>query len=91
MAALNENDLREGLRSEGFRKIYVWQDGPGTYYPEHTHATETAHIVLDGEMSLMMDGAMRTYRVGEHCDVPAGTEHCARIGPKGSKYLIGER
>lgn len=91
MTALNENDLRESLRSEGFRKIYVWQDGPSAYYPEHTHATATAHIVLDGEMTLMMDGAMRTYRAGERCDVPAGAEHCARMGPKGCKYLIGER
>ncbi|PYY22625.1 MAG: cupin domain-containing protein [Acidobacteria bacterium] len=91
MAAVNEDALRETLRSEGFRRVYVWQDGPSAYYPEHTHPTETAHIVLDGEMTLMMDGAMRTYKTGERCDVPAGAEHCARMGAQGCRYLIGER
>jgi len=91
MVAVNEENLREGLRSEGFRRIYVWQDGPNANYEAHTHATETAHIILDGEMTLIMDGAMRTYKAGERCDVPAGAEHCARMGPKGCKFLIGER
>jgi mannose-6-phosphate isomerase-like protein (cupin superfamily) len=91
MATLNEEELREGLRAEGFRRIYVWQDGPHAYYPEHTHATETAHVILDGEMTVTMNGGLRTYKTGERCDVPAGAEHCARMGPRGCKYLIGER
>ena len=91
MSALNEDDLLDGLRAEGFRRIYVWQDAPSADYPEHTHPTETAHIVLEGEMTLIMNGAMRTYAPGERCDVPAGAEHCARMGPKGCRYLIGER
>ncbi|HJW99562.1 MAG TPA: hypothetical protein VJ453_05360 [Terriglobales bacterium] len=87
----SEEQLREQLRSEGFRRIYVWQDEPHAYYPEHTHATNSAHILLDGELTLMMSGAVRRYHSGERCDVPAGAEHCARIGPNGGKYLIGER
>jgi mannose-6-phosphate isomerase-like protein (cupin superfamily) len=91
MAALNEDDLREALRAQGFRRIYVWQDGDNAYYAEHTHPTETAHIVLSGEMTLTMNGALRTYKPGERCDVPAGAAHCARMGPSGCRYLIGER
>ena len=91
MAALNEDDLREGLRAEGFRRVYVWQDGPSAYYPEHTHPTETAHIILDGEMTITTGGVVRIYKAGERCDVPAGAEHCARTGAKGCRYLIGER
>lgn len=91
MIAFNEEDLSERLRSEGFRRTYVWQDGPGAYYAEHTHAAQTAHIVLDGEMTLTMNGRSRTYQRGERCDVPAGAEHSARMGPSGCKYLIGER
>lgn len=91
MATLNEEALEAQLHSEGFRRTYVWQDGPGAFYAEHTHPTETAHIILEGEMALTMNGGMRVYRQGERCDVPAGTEHCARMGPKGCRYLIGER
>jgi mannose-6-phosphate isomerase-like protein (cupin superfamily) len=83
--------LCEQLRREGFLHTYVWQDGPHAYYPEHTHPTETAHIILEGEMTLTQGGQTRTYRAGERVDVPAGAVHSARMGPQGCRYLIGER
>lgn len=70
---------------------YVWQDEPDVFYPEHIHATETAHIILSGEMTLTMNGRSETYKAGYRCDVPAGTVHSAKMGPQGCRYLIGER
>ena len=67
--------------------MFVWQDGPNTYYPDHTHTALTAHIILDGEMTLAMNGVSQTYRRGERCDVPAGAVHAARMGPTGSGIL----
>ncbi len=86
-----EEQLQGKLHSEGFRRTYVWEDSPNTFYPEHTHPTETAHIILNGEMTLVRSGEQRTYRRGERCDVPAGAVHSARMGPKGCRYLAGER
>lgn len=83
--------LEQQLQNEGFAHTYVWQDGPHAYYPDHTHATETAHIILQGEMTLTMANSSATYRVGERVDVPAGAVHSARMGPSGCQYLIGER
>jgi mannose-6-phosphate isomerase-like protein (cupin superfamily) len=91
MTTIDEEAMQEQLRAEGFRRIYVWQDGPVAFYPEHAHTTESAHIILEGEMTLTMNSGMRTYRVGERCDVPAGMEHCARMGPHGCRSLIGEK
>lgn len=88
------NDLAQiekQLHAEGFHHTYVWQDGPNTHYGDHTHAEETAHIILDGEMTLTMADQSKTYRLGERCDVPAGAVHSARMGPKGCRYLIGEK
>lgn len=89
--ALDEKALAKQLEREGFGHTIVWRDGPNTYYSEHTHETETAHIVLNGEMSLTMDGRTATYRPGERCDVPAGAVHSAKMGPQGCRYLIGEK
>lgn len=89
--ALDEKALAKQLEREGFSHTIIWHDGPNTYYSEHTHETETAHIVLNGEMSLTMDGRTATYRVGERCDVPARAVHSARMGPQGCRYLIGEK
>jgi quercetin dioxygenase-like cupin family protein len=91
MPPLNEAQLRKQLESEGFAHTFVWQDGPRAHYPDHTHAGLTAHIILGGEMALTMDGKSQTYRVGERCDVPAGTVHSAQMGPHGCRYLVGEK
>jgi mannose-6-phosphate isomerase-like protein (cupin superfamily) len=88
---IDEEALHQQLRSEGFRKTYTWQDAPSAFYPEHTHPTETAHIILDGEMTLTTGDGTRAYRTGERCDVPAGAVHSARMGPLGCRYLIGEK
>lgn len=88
---MEANSLEQQLRQEGFVHTYVWQDGPHAYYPDHTHATETAHIVLQGEMTLTMGGNSATYGSGDRVDVPAGAVHSARMGASGCQYLVGER
>jgi len=88
---MDEKELAKQLEREGFSHTYVWQDGANAFYPEHTHDTETAHIVLSGEMTLTMDGRTDTFPAGGRCDVPAGAVRSARMGPMGCRYLIGER
>lgn len=88
---MNTKDLERQLHSEGFASTYIWQDGPNAHYPDHTHPTETAHVILDGELTLTMNGTSQLYRAGERCDVPAGAVHSADMGPQGCRYLIGEK
>jgi mannose-6-phosphate isomerase-like protein (cupin superfamily) len=87
----SEKQLESKLRSEGFAHTYVWQDRPNAFYTDHTHAALTAHIILDGEMQLTMNGKSETFRAGDRCDVPAGAVHSAKMGPQGCRYLIGEK
>jgi mannose-6-phosphate isomerase-like protein (cupin superfamily) len=91
MASMSEERLRKQLAAEGFAHAYVWQDGPRAFYSDHTHAGLTAHVILDGEMTLTCDGQSETFRVGERCDVPAGAVHSAKMGPNGCRYLVGEK
>jgi mannose-6-phosphate isomerase-like protein (cupin superfamily) len=88
---MNVRDLEKALRAEGFAHTYAWQDGPGAYYPEHTHTSVTAHIVLDGEVTVTSEGKTLTYKAGDRFDVPAKTIHSAQMGPNGCRYLIGEK
>lgn len=88
---MDVHELEMRLRSEGFRHTYIWQDGPNAYYPDHSHPVETAHIILDGEMTLTQNGRQYIYRAGDRIDVPARTVHSARMGPRGCRYLIGEK
>ncbi len=88
---MKEKEWEKQLHEEGFRHLFVWQDGPHTVYPAHTHPVTTAHIILDGEMSLTMGGKAETFKPGERCDVPANTVHSAKMGSAGCRYLIGEK
>lgn len=88
---MDEKKLADGLRKEGFGHTFVWQDGPNAFYPDHQHQRETAHIILSGEMTLILEGHAKTYHAGERCDVPPLAAHSARMGPDGCRYLIGER
>jgi quercetin dioxygenase-like cupin family protein len=91
MAIASERELSKQLESEGFSATFVWQDAPGAFYPDHTHAGLTAHIILDGEMTLTMAGKSATYRAGERVDVPADAVHSAKMGSAGCRYLVGEK
>ena len=91
ITVMNEKELIAQLVGEGFSHTYVWEDVPNARYPDHTHGVETAHVILNGEMTLTMDGVTKTYNEGERCDVPANAVHSARMGPKGCRYLIGQR
>lgn len=64
--------LERQLHGEGFLRTYVWQDGSNMFYADHAHASETAHIILDGEMTLTQGGLTQTFGPGERCDVPSG-------------------
>jgi quercetin dioxygenase-like cupin family protein len=84
--------LEHQLRQEGFSHVYVWQDSAHAFYADHTHPVDTAHIILDGEMTLTCGGSTTTYKTGERPpDIPAGAVHSARMGPSGCRYLIGEK
>jgi quercetin dioxygenase-like cupin family protein len=84
--------LERQLKQEGFRHVYVWHDAADAFYPDHVHPVDTAHIILDGEMTLTCGGSTKTYKAGDRPpDVPAGAVHSARMGPGGCRYLIGEK
>ena len=88
---MNEKEWERRLREEGFSHVFVWRDEANVFYPDHTHAATTAHVILEGEMSLTTRGKRQTFRAGDRCDVPAHAVHAARMGPKGCKYLVGEK
>jgi mannose-6-phosphate isomerase-like protein (cupin superfamily) len=88
---ISESEMKKQLLAEGFAHTYVWQDGPHASYSDHTHAGLTAHIILDGELTLTMGGESQTFRVGDRCDVPAGAVHSAKMGLNGCRYLVGEK
>ncbi len=88
---MNEEQSKKQLEKEGFTNVYVWNDGPNIFYPNHTHSKITAHIILKGEMKVIMKNKTEKYKEGQRFDVPANSAHSAKTGPKGCNYVVGEK
>lgn len=88
---MNENSYEQKLREEGFSGVFIHRDRPNANYPDHTHRGTTAHIVIEGLITVTSEGNTVTYGPGERFDVPAGAVHSAIIGPEGCLYVIGEK
>ncbi len=84
-------ELKEKLEQDGYRHVCVIEDPPNKFYKNHAHLADTAHIILEGQMTLFLETGEKTAREGERFDVPKGDIHSAKIGPNGCKYIIGDK
>jgi quercetin dioxygenase-like cupin family protein len=80
----------EKLEREGWF-VTEWRDEPHTRYGSHTHADDEVRVVLDGSMTIVVDGVSHEVRAGERFDVVGGVEHHAVVGPDGCTYLAGAK
>jgi quercetin dioxygenase-like cupin family protein len=89
-SGMTEKELAAQLKREGFSHTYIWEDEPYKRYPDHKHPLQTANVILNGEVTITVEGKSNTYRAGDRCDIPANTVHSAVMGPRGCRYLVGE-
>jgi quercetin dioxygenase-like cupin family protein len=62
--------------------------GPNVVVSRHTHPGPEISYVLDGSLTLEVDGqAKRSVTAGQSIFVAAGTPHGGRAGPNGAKIL----
>ena len=64
-----------------------WSDDGGTFYPPHAHPHREVRVVLEGSMTVVVDGRARILGSGQRIDLAPGQMHEARIGADGVRYL----
>jgi quercetin dioxygenase-like cupin family protein len=79
------------LRAEGFPEIRVNEMQAGCHNSEHSHPFHVLALVLEGDITLTVQGEARTYRAGDEFSMKAGCAHVEDIGAQGVKYLVGRR
>jgi quercetin dioxygenase-like cupin family protein len=78
------------------RSYATWSNGPGDEYAVHTHAYRKHLVCLSGSITftLPVRGDAIELAPGDALDLPAGTAHSAKVGPKGVHcavaHLFGE-
>lgn len=79
------------LKREGYPEIRTNALPPHRHNPEHTHDFDVLALVLEGDITLTIEGRARTYRAGDEFTMKAGCAHVEDVGPQGVKYLVGRR
>ena len=82
-------EFEAGLRRDGLEVVYGGQKA-GFAEEEHAHGFDVRIFVLGGEITLTRDGKPETYHPGDHCELPAGCQHTAKVGPEGVAYIVGK-
>ncbi len=79
------------LAREGYPEIRTNALQANCHNAEHTHAFDVLALVLEGDITLTIEGRARTYRAGDEFTMKAGCAHVEDVGPQGVKYLVGRR
>jgi quercetin dioxygenase-like cupin family protein len=78
------------LRREGFDVVHGGQQ-PNFTEELHAHDFDARIMVLGGEITLTRENQAETFRAGDHCELPAGCQHTAKVGPEGVAYIVGKK
>lgn len=81
----------QALEKEGYDTVYEWQDEPGKTYEEHSHDYETAIMVTDGSMTVLINGQEQLVQANERISIKANQPHKVIVGENGVIYIIGEK
>jgi hypothetical protein len=87
---LKEAHFEFALRRDGFA-VERKQLAASTRVPEHAHPFDVRALVLNGEITLTVEGIDYAYREGDIFVVPAGHRHAEAVGPEGVDYVVGRR
>jgi len=79
------------LKTEGYPEIRTNQLPANCHNAEHSHPFDVLALVLEGDITLTVEGSARTYRAGDEFSLQAGRKHVEDAGPGGVKYLVGRR
>jgi quercetin dioxygenase-like cupin family protein len=86
---LTREAFESDLRREGFDVIHGGQK-PCFSEELHAHDFDARIMVLSGEITITRDNKAETFRGGDHCEITAGCQHSAQVGPEGVAYIVGK-
>ncbi|KAK3587282.1 hypothetical protein CHS0354_034435 [Potamilus streckersoni] len=76
--ALTEENMKKKLHSQGYNFI-MYEFGPGTNFPDHTHSVSKKDSILSGRFQFGMYGQSVVLEPGDMIQVPKNTVHNAKV------------
>lgn len=88
---MKKQEVKERLQREGYGSVRELKDAPNESFPEHTHKGDHIMVVIEGSVSIKVEGKNLDLKAGEEFRCPAGVPHSATMGPEGCEYIVGEK
>jgi hypothetical protein len=86
---LTREAFESDLRREGFEVVHGGQK-PCFCEDLHAHDFDARIMVLSGEITIVRDNKAETFKAGDNCEIAAGCQHTAQVGPEGVAYIVGK-
>lgn len=87
---MNRADFKAALQAEGYRQFVTVTRESGDM-KTHSHPFEAKALILQGEITIVIDSDERVFRVGEVFHLLANQAHAERYGSEGVQYLAGRK
>jgi quercetin dioxygenase-like cupin family protein len=88
---MNHQTFHDELKANGFDEAVGIDRPVGYAMGEHQHPFDACALITAGDITLVVEGVSRHYRVGDVFRLPAGTLHLEAAGPEGVSFLSGRR
>ncbi len=88
---MNQNEFEAALKAENYPETVNISKDVGYQMQEHSHAFDAYAFILQGDITLTVDGVATTYKAGETFRLAAYTPHEESAIPHGVNYLVGRR
>jgi quercetin dioxygenase-like cupin family protein len=91
MTTMTQQDFEAALKAENYPEIVNISKEVGYQMGEHIHAFDAYALILQGDITLTVNGVATTYKTGETFRLAANTPHLESAITQGVNYLVGRR
>lgn len=88
---MNKQDFEAQLKAENFNDGVLVSKPIGYVMDDHSHPFEAWALIIEGDITLRINGVSTTYAAGDIFRLPAQTLHHESAIPQGVTYLAGRK
>ncbi len=88
---MNSEQFLQLLRRDGFPEPVEVQQVPNGQIGVHEHPFEVKALVVEGDITIVIDGLSKLYKSGEIFHLEFKQPHAESYGPEGVKYLASRK
>lgn len=88
---MNSEQFLHLLRQDGFPEPVEVQQAPNGRFGIHEHPFEVKALVVEGDISIVVEGLCRNYKAGEIFHLELKQPHEESYGTEGVKYLASRK